>query len=217
MSKISKVRVVGAEFSAAASELSQLPPPAMLEIAFAGRSNVGKSTLLSALSGQKSLARISKDPGRTRALVFFDARLRVLREGQTQEEEARLGLVDLPGYGYAKISKKASAAWQPLIEGYLQSRPTLRQVLILVDARRGPEQEERDLIEFLRQPPAVERNEPVTATVVVTKLDKLSRHERKPVLAAFGKELGAPVFGVSGETGEGVDELWKRVAIRCFG
>lgn len=208
------VRVLSAEFVASASALSQVPAPVGLEIAFAGRSNVGKSTLLSALSGQKKLARISKDPGRTRALVFFEARLRLTRD--SAPEDARLTLVDLPGYGYAKISKSEAAAWKPLIEGYLRTRPTLRVLLLLVDIRRGVEREERELLEFLAAPPAVERTAPVTALVVATKLDKLARHERKPAQKKLADDLGVPVLGVSGESGEGIEELWHRLATLCF-
>jgi len=204
------VQVLSAEFSSATTSMASMPAPLHVEVAFAGRSNVGKSTLLGALSSRKSLARVSKDPGRTRALVFFDVRARKpAAEPGGAPEEALLQFVDLPGYGYAKISKAEAAAWKPLIEGYLQTRATLRLVLVLVDIRRGPEQEERDLIEFLAQPAQVERPQPVAARVVATKLDKLSRHERKPALKKLKDELGVPVYGVSGESGEGLDQLWN--------
>lgn len=204
------VRVLSAEFASATTTMASMPAPVFAEIAFAGRSNVGKSTLLGALSERKGLARVSKDPGRTRALVFFDVRVRKA-DAAAGDEPVRLQLVDLPGYGYAKISKSAAAAWKPLVEGYLQSRPTLRLVLILIDIRRGAQTEERELLEFLQQPAHVSRTQPVMAMVVATKLDKLSRHERKPALKKLQSELGVNVFGVSGESGEGLTELWDAI------
>ncbi len=199
------MQVLSAEFASATTSTASMPAPVFAEIAFAGRSNVGKSTLLSALSGRNALARASKDPGRTRALVFFDVRARDGKEG----EEVRLQFVDLPGYGYAKISKSEAAAWKPLVEGYLQTRSTLRLVLVLIDIRRGPQPEERELLEFLTQPAQVERTQPILAKVVATKLDKLSRHERKPALKKLKDDIGVPVIGVSGESGEGLEELWR--------
>jgi GTP-binding protein len=199
------VQVLSAEFASATTSVASMPAPVFAEVAFAGRSNVGKSTLLSALSGRKALARVSKDPGRTRALVFFDVKVREGKDGA----DVQMQFVDLPGYGYAKISKSEAAAWKPLIEAYLQTRTTLRTVLVLVDIRRGPQQEERDLLEFLAQPAQIERTQAVTAKVVATKLDKLPRHERKPALKKLRDELGLPVYGVSGESGEGLEELWN--------
>lgn len=205
------VLVLSAEFASATTSVASMPAPVVAEIAFAGRSNVGKSTLLSALSGRNALARVSKDPGRTRALVFFDVKVRDAAKGPAGEPapDVQMQFVDLPGYGYAKISKSEAAAWKPLIEAYLQTRTTLRLVLVLIDIRRGPQQEELDLLEFLAQPPAAERTQPVLARVVATKLDKLSRHERKPALKKLKDQLGLPVFGVSGESGEGLEALWN--------
>jgi len=210
------VQVLAADFASATTSTASMPAPVFAEIAFAGRSNVGKSTLLGALSERKSLARVSKDPGRTRSLVFFDVRARRVADGpKTADtpppEELRLAFVDLPGYGYAKISKSEAASWKPLIEGYLRTRVTLRMVLVLIDIRRGPQEEERDLLEFLKQPADASRTQPVVAKVVATKLDKLSRHERKPALKKLRDEIGLPVFGVSGESGEGLGELWNAI------
>ncbi len=205
------VQVLSAEFSSATTSVASMPAPVVAEIAFAGRSNVGKSTLLSALSGRKALARVSKDPGRTRALVFFDVKVRDSEKASAAgpAPDVQMQFVDLPGYGYAKISKSEAAAWKPLIEAYLQTRTTLRLVLVLIDIRRGPQQEELDLLEFLRQPAQAERPQPVVAKVVATKLDKLSRHERKPALKKLKDELRLPVYGVSGESGEGLEDLWN--------
>lgn len=203
------VRVLSADFASATTSVASMPAPVFTEIAFAGRSNVGKSTLLGALSERKGLARVSKDPGRTRALVFFDLRVRASPKAGNEpaQEDVRLQFVDLPGYGYAKISKAEAAAWKPLVEGYLQARQTLRLVLILIDIRRGAQAEERELLTFLQEPDAA-RPQPVAVKVVATKLDKLSRHERKPALKKLRDDLGVVVYGVSGESGEGLAELW---------
>ncbi len=126
-----------------------LPAPVQLEVAFAGRSNVGKSTLLNGLMNRKGLARTSNTPGCTRTINFFSV---TTRDGLT------LKFVDLPGYGYARRSKGERDAWADLIEGYLLERPTLRVVVILVDARRGVEEEEADLLELLASPRAPTAN-----------------------------------------------------------
>jgi GTP-binding protein len=123
-------------FIAGAPDESALPPVSLPEVAFAGRSNVGKSTLINALTGRKSLARTSQTPGRTRQLNFF-----VLGE--------RLMLVDLPGYGYAKAPKAAAAGWQRLLYSYLRGRPTLRRVILLVDARHGLKASDGEMMEAL--------------------------------------------------------------------
>src|SRR5947207_443534 len=120
------IRIARAEFAAGAARGDQIPPPKHPEIAFAGRSNVGKSSLLNMLLARKSLARTSSTPGRTRQINFFD----VAVAGGPE-----LAFVDLPGYGYAKVSKTEAAGWKDLLEGYLQGRPTLRGVVLLVDAR----------------------------------------------------------------------------------
>lgn len=168
------------------------------EVAFAGRSNVGKSSLLNTLAGRKGLARTSSTPGRTRGLVFFRI--------QPQDGE-ELRFVDLPGYGYARVSRDERAAWKKLIEGYIVERATLAGVVVLVDARRGVEEEELQLCEWLvsvgRRP-----------IVVVTKIDKLERAKRKPALeqaratlAAAGVQARPIAF--SAETREGRDDLWR--------
>jgi GTP-binding protein len=113
--------------------------------------------------------------------------------------------VDLPGYGYAKVSKAESRDWKKLLEDYLQQRKTLEAVVVLVDARRGIEQEELDLVEFLR----LRKGLPVF--IAVTKLDKLSRSAQKPRISAIEKESGVKVIGTSAETGAGREELWARL------
>ena len=192
--------VLDAVFLAEAREAGHLPPEGPAEVAIAGRSNVGKSTLLNRLAGRRTLARVSKTPGRTRGIIFYDLSLRV----PGTSERLSLRLVDLPGYGYAQVSRDERKAWQRLVEGYVKARSTLRLFLIVLDARRPPGEEELQLVEWLR-------NERVPHHLVVTKTDKLRTAEhgsaRRTARDAFGPDP-PPVSLVSGETGEGVDALW---------
>jgi GTP-binding protein len=200
-----------AVFVAEARALGDLPVAAAPEIAIAGRSNVGKSTLLNRLAARKSLARTSKTPGRTRGLVMFSLRFR-RGKGDTGADAPpvdELRLIDLPGYGYARVSQTERRAWQPLIEGYTQTRRALALFVILIDARRGIEDEERQLYEWLG-------TEHVPAQIVFTKVDKLPASARgvlrEKARASFrgGRRAGGPLF-VSGQTGEGVDQLWAAI------
>jgi len=191
-----EVRISEAEFTAGAQKREQIPPPKGPEIAFAGRSNVGKSSLLNMMLARKGLARTSRTPGCTRQINFFDVAV---------AGGPKLVFVDLPGYGYAKVSKAESRDWKKLLEGYLQERSTLEAVVVLVDARRGVEQEEQDLVEFL----GLRKGLPVF--VAVTKLDKLSKSEQKPRLMQIEKQSGVKVVGTSAESGAGREELWKRL------
>ena len=190
-------QIVEASFLAGAQSLASLPPPLMAEVAFAGRSNVGKSSLMNALVGRRNLVRTSSTPGCTRQINFFDAKAR---------DEAMFRLVDLPGYGYAKRSKQERKQWGELIDGYLAGRDTLKAVLLLVDARRGLAAEERQLLEFLRA-----RAVPVSAVVVATKVDKIKKSARKAKLAALAKEAGERVIGTSASDGLGIEPLWKAI------
>lgn len=195
-SEKTELRISKAEFAAAAAKPDQIPAPSELEVAFAGRSNVGKSSLLNMLLARKSLARTSNTPGRTRQINFFDVAV---------TGGPKLSFVDLPGYGYAKVSKSESASWKELLESYLQDRKTLRAVVLLVDIRRGVEQEERDLLEFL----ALRKD--LTVIIAVTKIDKISRNAQKPALTKMAKEAGVRVIGTSAETKAGREELWSRI------
>jgi GTP-binding protein len=191
-----EVRISAAEFMAGAQKRDQIPAPTGPEIAFAGRSNVGKSSLLNMMLARKGLARTSRTPGCTRQINFFDIAV---------TGGPKLTFVDLPGYGYAKVSKVESRDWKKLLEDYLQERPTLEAVVVLVDARRGVEQDEQDLVEFLR----LRQGLPVF--IAVTKLDKLSLSAQKPRIAQIEREAGVKVVGTSAETGAGREELWKRL------
>lgn len=193
------MQVLDASYVATANDQSALPPPAYAEIAFAGRSNVGKSSLINRLVGRKKLVRTSSTPGCTRGLSLFRARLRV-----DEADEAFLDLVDLPGYGFAKRSKVERKSWGPMIEGFLKQRAGLRAVIVIVDVRRGPEDDDLDLIAYLEELG-------ITPIVVATKLDKLPANKRKPALAALATQLPSKPVGFSSVTGDGVEELWGRM------
>jgi len=152
-----------------ATEEATLPPPGPPEIAFAGRSNVGKSSLVNALTGRRTLANVSRTPGRTQQLNFFDL-------------AGRLLLVDLPGYGYAKVSKEKVAAWTRLIERYLKGRPTLVRVLLLIDARHGLKEVDREVMAGLDEAAQ-------SYQIVLTKGDLVKPPERAPLLARVAAEL----------------------------
>jgi GTP-binding protein len=192
------MRAKSAEFVTSAAEPSGFPRPTLPEIAFAGRSNVGKSSLINTLVGVPGLARTSRTPGRTRLLNWF----RVAPPGG-----APVHFVDLPGYGYARVPHDMRASWRPLIEAYLRDRPVLRGLVLLVDARRGGEDEERDLLAWLREGR-------VPALVAVTKADKLPKNKRKPAALAVQQALGLerPAILFSAQDGEGIVPLWRAIA-----
>jgi GTP-binding protein len=203
MSKLAPPEVLEAAYLAEV-RAGAFPPPGPTEVAIAGRSNVGKSTLLNRMAGRHALARVSKTPGRTRGIIFYDLKLRW--PGNDARHDLRL--VDLPGYGYAQVSRDERNAWQHLVEGYVKARPTLRLFFVLVDARRAPGEEELQLVEWLA-------SEHLPHHVVVTKMDKLRASEqgavRQKMRAAFGAQVPTVTL-VSGETGEGVDSVWAAVA-----
>ena len=211
-------RIASAEFTAGAALESQVPATSMFadapEIAFAGRSNVGKSSLLNMMLARKGLARTSNTPGCTRQINFFDVGLAKATIEATNGP-ARLVFVDLPGYGYAKVSKSEAQAWKGLLEGYLHERATLKAVVVLADLRRGLEQEEADLIEFLAQRASLK------VIIAATKLDKMPRAQHKPALAKLAqgakaaKALNAVVVGTSAEGGDGREALWSRIIASC--
>jgi len=195
------MNVLDAEFVAGATVLGQLPAPTFAEVAFAGRSNVGKSSLINNLVQRKKLVRTSGAPGCTRAINIFRVRLRT-QEGRA--EEAHLDLVDLPGYGYAQRSKAERKSWGPLIEGFLRERAGLRGAVVIVDIRRGVQEDDVQLLEFLE-------SVDVTPILVATKIDKLAASKRKPAIAALKRDISRAVIPYSSVLGDGRDALWKRI------
>ncbi len=159
------------KFLWAADSVELLPPPDLPEVAFAGRSNVGKSSLVNALVGQKALANVSQTPGRTQKLNFYGL-----------GDPPRLRLVDLPGYGYAKVSKRAVDTWTALIEDFLRGRPNLRRALVLVDARVGLRDTDLAALKVLDEAAVATR-------VVLTKVDKANASELADVTAAVAHAL----------------------------
>ena len=179
-----------AEFSAAYGKFSQIPAPERIEIAFAGHSNVGKSTLINKLFNRKNLARVSSVPGKTATINFYGLE--------------NLYFVDLPGYGYAKVSKSEKERWAGLIEGYLSSDRDIRLVFMLVDMRHAPTKDDIHMINYL-----IDTEMPFV--LVLTKADKLNKTERAKRMEAFKDEI--PCFEYihsipfSSQTFEGVEEL----------
>lgn len=185
-----------AQFLLSAVAAEQFPAPTVPEVAFLGRSNVGKSSLLNALVGDKA-AKVSSTPGRTRAINFFAL--------LDQRQQRRLVFADLPGYGYAKISKSISAGWPAFIEPYLAERATLGLCICLVDSNVPPQQSDRLLIDWLR---AAGRS----FAVVATKVDRLSGNERTRNLSALKKNLELEtILAVSAKTSSGINELWTLI------
>ena len=187
-----------ARFFFAAQRLDQLPPPTLPEIAFAGRSNVGKSSIINALTGHKALARASNTPGRTRQLNFFDL-------------AARLVIVDMPGYGYAQAAKDVKADWQDLMFNYLRGRPTLRRVVLLLDARIEVKPSDTAVMDLLDRAA-------VTYQLVLTKTDgvrpaPLARKQiEAETLVAAHPAAYPQVIATSSETGAGIEALRANLA-----
>jgi len=189
------------EFMMGAAKIDQLPDRSLPEVAFAGRSNVGKSSLINALVGQKHLARASNEPGRTREVNFF-----VL--------DGRLRLVDLPGYGFARASKGTVDKFQNLGRAYLRGRPNLKRVYLLIDARHGLKKVDAEALDALDLAA-------VSYQLVLTKADKLKPHEAEAVRAASEKAIAKRpaafprVLATSAEKGSGLPDLKAEIAFAC--
>src|SRR5215472_9034650 len=190
-----------AKFIAASASAGAFPAEGPPEFAFLGRSNVGKSSLINSLLGQK-LAHVSSTPGRTRTINFLGI------YAKPQQPLPELVLVDLPGYGYARLSRQVTAGWPKFIEPYLMDRSTLRLAIVLVDANVPPQASDRHLIDFLR---GAQRD----FLIVATKSDKLSGNKLRSALAALAREHAVEsVLAYSARTGAGRNELWRAIRAR---
>ena len=187
-----------AEFIWAAVSLKSLPPMDKIEIAFAGRSNVGKSSLINALTGRNTLARTSHTPGRTQQLNFFDI-------------GGRFNLIDMPGYGYAAVSKEKVAAWTKLIYDYLRGRASLARVFVLIDSRHGFKPVDEDVLKSLDVAA-------VSYQIVLTKIDELKAAEREAMIAQVSAQIARrpaaypDVLSTSSRKGLGIPELRASIA-----
>jgi len=186
------VKVKSARFVKSAQKPADFPRDSLAEVAFIGRSNVGKSRLLNALVNVSGLARISSSPGRTQTINFF-----VIND--------RLRFVDLPGYGYAKVPKRIQAGWRGMVEGYLNGRPQLKLALLLVDSRIPPTPDDKQMKEWLDY-------FGIESSIVLTKSDKLSRNRLVQSEKRAGEILGTQELSpFSAVSGLGKDAVWRRI------
>ena len=187
-----------ARFEASYGKASDLPPASMPEVSFAGRSNVGKSSLLNKLVGRKALAKVSSTPGRTANINFFEV------DG--------IYLVDLPGYGYAKVSKAEQKRWANLIADYFDQERSFNLVVALVDIRHDAQKLDVQMLDFLQE-------SELPFVVALTKADKLSKPKQQHQVAVLSKQLDVPrsqMVVTSAETGLGIDELRRRIEDACL-
>jgi len=189
------MKISSAEFIKSATKPSNYPPPELAEIAFAGRSNVGKSSLINVLVNRKSLVRTSSTPGRTQLLNFFDI------------NEGSFSLVDLPGYGFAKVPLSVKKAWGPMMRTYLERRECLKAVVFILDIRRVPREEDIKMLDWLEE-------FEVPTIPVITKIDKLKRGQRDKQIKEIADLAGLPTDAFSlfsALTREGKDDIWERI------
>lgn len=189
------MKVTSAEFVKSAAERSQYPEESIPEIAFAGRSNVGKSSLINTLLNRKRLARTSTVPGKTRLINFFKI-------------NERLYFVDLPGYGYAKVPLSVKKTWGPMVERYLKERKNLCLVILIIDIRRDPSDDDLALVDWLF-------HYNVKFIFVLTKIDKLSKNQvfvrRRKIMEHIKPMPPEDMILFSSKTGYGKDDVWKRI------
>jgi GTP-binding protein len=188
------MKILSAEFVVSAPGPMQFPRDGKPQIAIAGRSNVGKSSILNALLHRKNLVKTSATPGKTQLINFF-----IINDS--------FYFVDLPGYGYARVPQSVNDAWAPMIEGYLKNSRQLAAVVVLLDSRRTPDERDVRLIEWLRQ-------FDLPAIYALTKSDKLNRQETERAKKAVSAELGLtrPLILTSAKSGLGMKELWGEIA-----
>jgi len=186
--------IKSAEFVTSATKPSQYPPEGLPEIAFAGRSNVGKSSLINVLVNRKRLVKTSSTPGRTQLVNFFDI-------------NKDITLVDLPGYGYAKVPASVKKKWGPMIETYLAGRGTLKGVVVILDIRRTPREEEHNLIAWLA-------HYSIASILVLTKVDKLSKTKQAKQRAAVARTLARDAGDLilfSAKSRKGREDVWQAI------
>jgi GTP-binding protein len=187
------MKILSAEFVISAPGPEQFPSDKRPQVAFAGRSNVGKSSIINALLHRKNLVKTSQTPGKTQLLNFF-----IINEA--------FYFVDLPGYGFARVPRAVTDAWAPMIEGYLKNVRTLTAVVVLLDSRRVPDERDFRLLEWLRQ-------YDIPAICALTKADKLNRQETEKAKREIsaGLNLSKPLLLTSAKSGEGIKELWGEI------
>ena len=202
------MKIAHAEFIKSAAKPSDWPEPSYPEIAFCGRSNVGKSTLLNHLLNRKGMARVSRTPGRTRLLNFFMVQAKSENLSPQNLPDCNFILVDLPGFGYANVSKEERSSWRPGIEAYFTQRSSLSAVILLFDSRR---------VLVMKEKPEILREEEELFTYltslhkkvlpVITKSDQLSKHEKKPLVENLRRRIGTKPILFSSLSSEGVSDL----------
>ncbi|HKJ05372.1 MAG TPA: ribosome biogenesis GTP-binding protein YihA/YsxC [Geopsychrobacteraceae bacterium] len=189
------MKISTSTFIKSATRPGNYPPPELPEIAFAGRSNVGKSSLINVLVNRRSLVRTSSTPGRTQLINFFDI-------------NGTFNLVDLPGYGFAKVPLSVKKAWGPMMRTYLETRETLKAVVFILDIRREPREEDIQMLNWLEE-------FGVPTIPVITKIDKVNRSQREKQIKVIIEATGLPrdAFSLfSALSKEGKDDIWERIA-----
>ncbi len=193
------MKITSAEFITSAVYPYQYPEALLPEVAFVGRSNVGKSSLINTLVNMKRLAKTSNTPGRTQLINFFQI-------------NRKFSLVDLPGYGYARVPASVKKGWRAMVEGYLEGRESLRLVVMILDIRRDPSHDDDQLIQWLR-------SNAINTAFVLTKADKLSKSRVNISRQKIGTHLGISrdeLIPFSAKTRSGKDEIWRVIETTCY-